>query len=70
MIRKFFFKTVKGAFAQRRKTLANTISSSMGISKDTVYNVLENMGLNRSVRAEELNMDNFIELSDKLFVSQ
>lgn len=67
---KFFFKTVKGAFAQRRKTLANTISSSMGISKDTVYNVLEDMGLNRSVRAEELNMDNFIELSDKLFVNQ
>lgn len=46
---KFFFQTVKGAFAQRRKTLANTISSSMGISKDIVYNVLEEMGLNRSM---------------------
>ncbi len=63
---KFFFKTVKGAFAQRRKTLANTISSSMGIPKEKIYNILEEMGLNKSLRAEQLDMENFIKFSNLL----
>ncbi len=61
---KFFFRTVKGAFAQRRKTLANTISSSMGISKEKIYNILEQMGLDKSIRAEQLDMENFISFSN------
>ena len=65
----FFFKTVKAAFAQRRKTLANSVSSSTGIKKDTVYDILSEMGLDRSARAEQLTMDNFIELSEKLKLS-
>ncbi len=60
----FFFKVVKSAFSQRRKTLANSISSSMEVSKDTIYSILENMGLNKSIRAEQLTMENFMEISD------
>lgn len=64
---KFFFSIVRGAFAQRRKTLANTLSSSNGISKDTIYETLEGMGLNRSLRAEELTMEQFVEFSVRLY---
>ena len=42
---KFFFKVVRGAFSQRRKTLANSIASSMGIEKSVVINSIENAGL-------------------------
>lgn len=59
----FFFKTVKAAFSQRRKTLANTISSCMNIPKDNVYNILDKMGLDKSVRAEKLDMKSFVEFS-------
>lgn len=65
----FFFRTVKAAFAQRRKTLANSVSSSMGIKKDTVYDILSGMGLDRSARAEQLSMDSFIGFSEKLRLS-
>lgn len=64
----FFFKTVKAAFSQRRKTLANTISSCMNIPKDDIYIILEKMGLDKSIRAEKLDMKSFIEFS--LMLSQ
>ena len=32
-----FFKVVKGAFSQRRKTLSNTLSSAFGMSKQTLH---------------------------------
>ncbi|MGN1412195.1 MAG: 16S rRNA (adenine(1518)-N(6)/adenine(1519)-N(6))-dimethyltransferase RsmA [Oscillospiraceae bacterium] len=63
---KFFFKVVKGAFSQRRKTLINTISSSMGFSKGEVSKVLESLGISLSVRAENLSMEQFIEFSEAL----
>ena len=63
---KFFFKVVKGAFSQRRKTLSNTISSSMGIQKSEVINVLESIQLSPTMRAENLTMEQFIEFSQAL----
>lgn len=54
---KKFFKLVKSAFAQRRKTAANAVSAGMGIPKDSVYNALRKSGLSENVRAEELTME-------------
>ncbi|HHX57457.1 MAG TPA: 16S rRNA (adenine(1518)-N(6)/adenine(1519)-N(6))-dimethyltransferase, partial [Clostridiales bacterium] len=62
----FFFKAVKAGFSQRRKTLANSISSMLGISKDKIFEVLTEMGLNQAIRAERLTMNEFILLSEKL----
>ena len=45
---KFFFKVVKAAFSQRRKTIANSVSSMMNINKQTVYEVLKKMGLSEN----------------------
>ena len=37
---KYFFKVVRGSFSQRRKNLANSLSSAMGMEKATVINAI------------------------------
>lgn len=64
---KRFFSLVRAAFAQRRKTLVNSISNTMGISKTKIVEALESMGHNASVRAEQLKMEELVSLSDLLF---
>lgn len=63
---KFFFKVVKGGFSQRRKTMANSISSQLGISKQTVYEALNALGLPETARTESLDMDQLIAFSQEL----
>lgn len=62
----FFFKVVRGAFAQRRKTLANSITASLGIEKQKVISTIEMLGFNPNVRPEELQMDDFVRFSEAL----
>ena len=62
----FFFKVVKAAFSQRRKTAENSISSGLGRDKATVAAALERAGLERTIRAEKLTMENFAQLSELL----
>ncbi len=62
----FFFKMVKAAFSQRRKTASNGISSGMGMAKDKVAQALEMSGLSLTVRAEALTMEELASLSDNL----
>lgn len=64
---KFFFRMVKAAFAQRRKTASNGISSGMGIPKETVIKAIEDAGFNPSVRAEGLKMEELGILCEKLY---
>ncbi len=61
-----FFKTVKSAFGQRRKTILNSLSNGMGIDKATITTALENAGLEPSVRAEALTMDELSALSNEI----
>lgn len=61
-----YFKVIKGAFAQRRKTLANSLSSALNISKEQIYGLLEKCGLEKSVRCEQLTMDNWTEFVNLL----
>lgn len=63
---KFFFKTARGAFSQRRKTLANSVSSAMKIDKQTVIKAIEQSGLDSNVRPEKLSMTEFITFSENL----
>lgn len=62
----FFFKTVKAAFSQRRKTLANAVSSYFSISKDEVFKAIKEAGLKDSVRPEQMLMEDFIAFSNSL----
>lgn len=63
---KKFFRLVKSAFGQRRKTAANSISSGMGLPKETVISALESGGFDKSVRAESFTMDDFCKLAKLL----
>lgn len=57
------FTVVKGAFSQRRKTLCNTVSSSLSLSKEQVAQALKQANLKETARAEELSLDDFIRFS-------
>ena len=63
---KFFFTVVKSAFSQRRKTLANSLSSMMGVSKEQVYEALSECGLGENTRVEQLDMEKLISFSGVL----
>lgn len=64
---KFFFRMVKSAFSQRRKTASNGISAGMGIAKQDVIAAIEASGLPSSVRAESLTMEELGRLCEELY---
>ena len=59
----FFFKVVKAAFSQRRKTAENSISAGLGIPKSRVADALLEAGLPKTVRAEKLTMESFADIT-------
>ena len=61
---KEFFRFVKAAFAQRRKTLVNTVSSSIGVSKELLKEALNAAGLPETARGESLSMTELCEISN------
>lgn len=63
---RFFFKTVRAAFSQRRKTLLNSAASGLGISKEIVRSAILAVGLTENIRPEQLSMDGFIAFSNEL----
>lgn len=63
----FFFKMVKSAFAQRRKTAQNGISAGLGISKEDIANALTAVGLRTDIRAEKMTMEELAKLADGLY---
>ena len=65
---KLFFRVVKAAFAQRRKTLLNTLSSSLGSSldKDGLRQAVQEAGLSPDVRGERLGIAEFAALAAKI----
>lgn len=64
---KFFFRVVKAAFSQRRKTAANGLASGLGMSKDKIFEALANVSLDKNVRAEKLTMEEMYMLSEELY---
>ncbi len=63
-----FHRTVKAAFAQRRKTLVNALSSGFsGIDKATFAEILTGLGHSPTVRGERLSTAEFVALSDALY---
>lgn len=63
---RFFFKIVKSGFSQRRKTIANALSSQMGISKERICEGLRSVGLPEAARLEQLDMEQLIAFSEIL----
>lgn len=63
---KKFFKMVKAAFAQRRKTAVNSIASGMSLPKDRVAEAITAAGLDVNVRAEKLSMQELADICENL----
>lgn len=64
--KKKFFSLVKCAFAQRRKTALNSISNTMGVKKEKLTNIFDELGLEVNIRPEKLTMQNLIDIADRL----
>ncbi len=66
---KLFFRLVKAAFAQRRKTLLNALSAAFGsqLSKDELRDILEQCGLPLDVRGERLGIPEFASLTAAIY---
>lgn len=62
------FKIIRASFAQRRKTLMNSINNSgeLNFTKEQVASALNQMGLPETIRGEALTLEQFAKLSDIL----
>ena len=56
-------KLIRAAFAMRRKTLANNLATSFGISKEDAVRAIEAAGFLATARGEALSADGFVRLS-------
>ena len=59
-------------FNQRRKTLQNGLLNSpeLNLNKESIVQVFKEMGLERNIRGETLELRDFIELADKLLIKE
>lgn len=56
-------RVIDGAFSQRRKRLANTLSAALGIPKSSVEDMLAELGIDQSSRAESIESEAFVLLA-------
>jgi len=65
MDEKLFFRVVRASFAQRRKKLANGLTSAFG-DKERITRILEELGYPENVRGETLGIPDFAKIANKL----
>ncbi|TDT68535.1 dimethyladenosine transferase [Hypnocyclicus thermotrophus] len=58
---KTFFRFVKAAFSNKRKNIVNNLKT-LGYSREIIEKNLEKLYLSNNLRAENLSIDNFIDL--------
>lgn len=63
---KIFFKVVKSAFAQRRKTILNSLSAGFSISKNDMAEILKKSNVAENMRAEQLSMQQIADISNNI----
>ena len=61
-----FFKLIKIAFMQRRKTLVNSLSNSGFIEKNKIIEILKQLNINENIRAEKLSIQDFANIANKI----
>lgn len=63
-----FFRVIHAAFAQRRKTILNALSSDFAseYAKETIKAALDNAGIDQARRGETLDLPEFARISDFL----
>jgi len=63
---KLFFKVVRAAFNQRRKTLVNALTAGLGISKNDAENAIIAAKLDTMARGETLDIQKFAAVTERL----
>ena len=65
---KMFFDLVHSSFAKRRKTMINSLSSTgfNGLSKEKLNDLFDKLNINKNVRAEQLEIEEFIRICDEI----
>lgn len=65
---KMLFRVIEGAFAQRRKTMVNSLSSVFSnIPKSRIGEIIAELGFDINVRGEKLSIEGFCALADKFY---
>jgi 16S rRNA (adenine1518-N6/adenine1519-N6)-dimethyltransferase len=59
---KLFFRVVKAGFSQKRKTLVNSLSAGLAISKDEARQMLGSADIAENTRAQALSLDDWYAL--------
>lgn len=59
---KVFFRVVRAGFAQRRKTLLNSLSGGLQLSREQTTALLEAAGIQPSTRAQNLSLEDWYRL--------
>jgi 16S rRNA (adenine1518-N6/adenine1519-N6)-dimethyltransferase len=68
---KFLFDVIKAAFGKRRKTLKNALTQSqLSLKNQEILTGLEISGIDPFRRAETLSVEEFVNLSNTLFLSK
>ncbi len=63
---KFYWQMIKAAFAQRRKTLLNTLQNNLLYDKEQLLKTIQQAEIDPKVRAERLYAEDFARLADLL----
>jgi len=63
---KKIFQVVKAGFSERRKKLRSSLSGGLGISKEAADNLLTKAGIKGDLRAQNLTLENWVQLARAL----
>lgn len=61
---KLYFRVVRGAFSQRRKTISNSLSSVLSMEKASLISALEKAQVSPMARAEQLSLEDFARIAN------
>ena len=63
-----FFALIKAAFLMRRKTFLNCVSQNqmIGVDKETLRDILEDLGISETIRGEALTLVQFSQISNEI----
>ncbi len=61
--KKVFFRVVKAGFSNRRKTLLNSLSGGLQLTKDETKAILVNSGIDPGSRPQELSLEGWLNLA-------
>lgn len=60
------FKLIKQGFLMKRKTLVNALAGFQNKEKSDIINILNELNIDEKVRAEQLSLEDFVRISQKI----